>query len=168
MPLTTVAERLDQGAPRFIRRLNFDRGTRRCCLRLIERTDYASLTAISAARVLLTVPGGGGRPGHGLAAGVCVGLGSELVVVTLTRRHALPRASRPWWPLRQPRRTRCGATLGGPWQGWGAVDVVETGGRVCLVGGGGIKNEGVRKHETRATRHCPRDSRQSYGAVTRA
>ena len=56
MSLTTVAERLDQGAPRFIRRLNFDRGTRRCCLRLIERTGCASLTAISAARVLLTVP----------------------------------------------------------------------------------------------------------------
>ena len=48
MSLTTVAERLDQGAPRFIRRLNFDRGTRRCWLRLIERTDFASLTAISA------------------------------------------------------------------------------------------------------------------------
>ena len=56
MPLPTVAERLDQGAPRFIRRLNFDRGTRCCCLRLIERTDFASLTAISAARVPLSVP----------------------------------------------------------------------------------------------------------------
>ena len=56
MTMPTVAERLDQGAPRFSRRLNFDRGTRCCCLRLIERTDFTSLTAISAARVPRSVP----------------------------------------------------------------------------------------------------------------